>query len=447
MNARHLMTIIVIGLAASLAILLGSTMTYSIITAGIVLSVLFCAMWIASLFGWGGETHGKMFLVLTIVAVALTVLANQTLVQRTDSYCGDGTCRAAECRSGCEDCKPADCNDGLCIQGFEDCSNSKDCACIEENACDPARKGADMRGCAQVRCGDGLCDEGFEDRFNCCSDCGCLPDYECENNICFFRQPRITFTPYILTDNVSVTSLAANPQLRNESGPHPLMAIVLRVEDAQAEDLRVGFSLDSLHKEIHLGSMLPGKQREVMWYLEHEPSLLNIEKATARNLTITVTYNDLQGNNHKNSWQHEVTLLGRNTLDRFGSIVFFVTPKDIPMSGTPKQIWDAIRHDVTLGDTNGTQFPLETIESGRGSPEDIAILLASAYLSAGLRTSLVESDHGLFVRVWNGRNFIILDPSRIDGAFEGAQSSKPGYAVHDLQTYWKERNATRLSIS
>jgi len=116
---------------------------------------------------------------------------------------------------------------------------------------------------------------------------------------------------------------------------------------------------------------------------------------------------------------------------------------------TPQEIWNEIRSSVEITKKNNKtllQFPAETLSSHEGSANDVAILLASAYDTAGFKPNIVENDEKYFVRVKLKDRFVILDPSKIKEDFTNALAVEPGYAVYDIGMLRKQRNFTIIQL-
>lgn len=414
------------------------------------LIVLWCAIVLvlglsaAGPLGMVPKEWGSRFLIIAVIAIAVTIVLQLRLVP----ICGDNVCAAGECNRCAADCKPADCANGACDLKVERCDTSGDCACAPEAACAPGRQGADPRGCAPIACGDGFCDSGEGPR-TCCTDCGCEYGYKCERNICFFEVPKVTFTAYRFTDTISAASLAGNPLLTDAAGnARPLMRIELRTTKP-VEDVRVTFRIPQvLEDTMDVGAIYAEQERDVEWTVQPDPRLMDITSDRETAVEVDIAYKDAFGNKYQLNRSFPMTILSRNTLDPYGHIVLFTTEVETK-SSTPQGIWEELSGTVDVQHRTGTriQFPAETLEKGTGAPRDIAVLLASAYNTAGLRTYLVESPDGYFVRVWDKSRFVMLDPALFDGSFDQAISFKPGYGVYDINKTFEARNFTQIDVS
>jgi len=151
-------------------------------------------------------------------------------------------------------------------------------------------------------------------------------------------------------------------------------------------------------------------------------------------------------------------LLGRGTLDQYGHIVLFATGDIHTQARTPDGIWEELRGQVSVRQpvsepSTGIQFPAETIAKRAGSPRDIALLVASAYDTAGLRPSLVHGYAGpvpnadaIYVRVKWREGYVMLDPASFNQTFENAITAMPGAVFYDLQTTRLDLNLTVISL-
>ncbi len=404
---------------------------------------------IAGRFGLLSEKVGDILFGLGLVLLGVTWLGTKGVVQQAIPICGDGICSASECDGKCGDCTPDLCTDGTCVPGFERCDTSPDCACPSGTVCEPgADPGAnDTRGCTPIVCGDGTCDSG-EDRKTCCTECGCLPQYSCRKNVCLFDAPRVMFTTYIPDSTISATSLAANPSLRNSTGrAHPFTFLEVRNEISQAFNVTAHIVLGRFGQaSLPVGNIGIGRSSTVEWYGPFH-DVLNTTRDVNTTLNITITFMDNQGNEHHTSWLTPITILGRNKIDRFGHPVFFVTPDDVPPAESPKALWRRLQRLTLEPDHPGFQFPAETLQRGGGDADDIGLVFASGLLSSGIKTGLVGSEHGLFVRYKENHQYRIIDPARLHEKYEQADSEHYGYAVWMLPETWEELNATVLSLT
>jgi hypothetical protein len=367
-------------------------------------------------------------------------------------YCGDGSCTSGECDRGCGDCTPQLCQNGRCQPPIESCANTEDCVCLAGFACSPGRntslKQSDPRGCFFTECGDDVCDATERDG-TCCMDCGCQEGFVCRRNICYLEPPKLNAKFYRVADGVSATSLAGNPALPNKDGvPTPLAAVTLR-PDRYIRNITVTFSLLEARETFRLGQLRPGEEGSVLWYLQDGKSFLKVVDDTSANFTIIVMYADSAGNNRASQWQLPFTVMSRNTLDEYGSILLYVTDDIGTGQRTPQGIWDELRSGFTVtADTDRVQFPLETRYKRRGSARDVALLLASAFDNAGLRPALIEGPGGreLLVRVQSASGTAVLDPALFARPFSEALTTKQGTYYHDLRAERQQRNYTVLAL-
>ena len=368
--------------------------------------------------------------------------------------CGDAVCTAQECKSGCtKDCTPATCQNTVCEIPLERCDSSKDCLCTPEYACAPNRNmnglQSDKQGCFKISCGDGFCD-GQESHMNCCIDCMCPDNFNCENNICYFQPPKISFTKKILDNEISATTFAGNPTLTNNSG-HPLALIGMKLSTtAIIKDVVVTFTLPGFFSSnVPAGYIKPHEEIPVLWFAPMSDRFIMATEDLALNISIVIHYTDTQGDRWNRSSYIPFTIKNRNILDEHGHVILFIT-KDVHMRGdTPQEIWNEIRSSVEITKKNNKtllQFPAETLSSHEGSANDVAILLASAYDTAGFKPNIVENDEKYFVRVKLKDRFVILDPSKIKEDFTNALAVEPGYAVYDIGMLRKQRNFTIIQL-
>lgn len=447
---KSLIALVAIVIAAGLFSILRILQVDSQISLFITAALIFGSLASLGILGWIDSAWTYTFVALSILSVVLILGSHANFQERYIPRCGDDICGKGECLGGCSDCKPSDCQDGTCTAKLEQCTTSLDCACDSFEACAPSREEADERGCAQVTCGDGFCDRDFESQQSCCADCGCQQGYSCKENICLFQPPRISFKPYIYATEISASSLAANPSLTDRSGqPHALIAIELSAEITQTLDTNVTFGIEGLgsHKE-RLGRMWPGKVSLVAWNLPHMPHLLNITEDINTTLKVSVDYADMKGIVHRPEWEYPFLIKDRNTLDDYGHIAFYVTPEDVRgITGSASNVWDYVGdHFMIEEHDEGIRFAHETLQMGSGSKTDIALLLASIYDNLGMRPSLITSERGLLVRIFDGDRFMILDPGKIGIPYEQARATTIGYEVYDLNDIRKDRNATILSL-
>jgi hypothetical protein len=356
-------------------------------------------------------------------------------------YCGDGVCGSNECVSCAQDCKPNDCENGKCEPPIERCDNSKDCGCFEQ-ACAPKRMNASERGCSPIQCGDKYCDAP-ESWQSCCEDCGCPTGYNCERGVCFFEPPKITFLPYMLTKELSAASMMGNPTLTDENGmTHPLMGVSITT-DSPAYGMTVEFSIPGIvNSTVPAGDLY--SNTTVLWYLPAGISTIALND-TATNITMRIRYQDMIKDGHTITRQFPFTIRSRHTIDPYNNIVLF-TQALRTTSTSPESIWDELREDMTLiqRPAHIVFFPYETIAAHQGSAQDMAALLSSAYETAGLRPSIVETEQGYLVRIRQNNRYVMIDPSLIEESFTDAIVSRPGYAVYDLAIERTRRNFTSI---
>ena len=389
---------------------------------------------------------GLLALIAAIIIAVIFTIQHQHLV----ALCGDNYCNVGECTTCQEDCTAGQCENGICEPPLENCRNSNDCACPPETVClssNPHNRTINFRGCAKVVCGDSYCDAG--ETPTCCTDCGCKAGFFCSDNACYFQPPRISVATYLLTSNISVTSLAGNPMLTDEQGnPYPLFGLRLQ-STGRANDVRVEFSISGILANIReVGTILPDETSTILWYVTPSPALLSVTEDTRSNVTLHISYADTQGDSRTITKSYPLLLLNRSTLDKYGHIALFVTNDTWTNAKTPDGIWDELRARVrVVNDTgNGLHFAQETLARGEGSPNDIAILLASAYDNAGIEPSIVVNAEGFAVRIRGTERNIILDPRKFNGPFSEGMSTEPGYAVYDLRQLRIQRNFTMLEL-
>jgi hypothetical protein len=383
------------------------------------------------------------------IVVALLIIIAIMLQGKLIPVCGDDVCSTGECSRCTKDCGPADCRDGKCDLKIERCDTSSDCACAPDLACAPNRQGADNYGCASIICGDGFCD-GFEGPSTCCKDCGCQTGFKCESNICFFEMPKVRFIPYRLTTSISALSLYGNPMLTTDAGqPRPLMALEISTSKS-ITNLSATFSIEGLVSDrFDLGTLYSEQQSIVGWYVKPDSRLLRLAEDKQTAIDVLISYNDAQGDRHELERDFPLIVLSRNTLDGFGHPVLFVTNDTRTKATTAEGIWNELSSSITVVQRPGNriQFPAETLVKGEGSRNDIAVLLVSAYERAGVRSSLVDSPDGLFVRVRMRDYYAIVDPALFDRPFNDAIAVRPGYAIYEPEKVRQQRNLTIISSS
>ncbi len=374
---------------------------------------------------------GKPTAIVSItVAVVLAIIMASTLftiVQTTIPVCGDGICAPYECDENCEDCTPDDCLNGICQRPLETCENSPDCSCPGGTICVPERPGVDPTGCFWIKCGDNYCDKG-ESSKNCCSDCKCEAGYECRQNQCFFLPPKMAFNTFLFSDEIGASTLAANPNLRNESGtPHPLVALDLTNQGSFASDVRVRFKLDEVFEEsFSVGSMDKGDNKDVLWFLDETPLYLSIVEDIDTNITVTVEYTTTENIRNSFSVNYPIKILNRGKLDDIGELAYYVT-KDIKPNGkTIDMIWEEYRKQLELRPNDGIiQYPLETLIYGGGDDKDLAVFFASAFYGAGKITQFANTTDGMMLWVRYRGNYEVLDTRHVDLNFAKALDSRP----------------------
>jgi hypothetical protein len=402
-----------------------------------------CTLFIGLLFGtffhFFPKSWSGYFIAFIVGAAALALILQFRIIP----ICGDNVCSVGECKSCSKDCQASQCLNGIC-EKTERCDTSSDCACTSGTTCAPARNGSSPRGCIEITCGDKFCDA--TESAACCKDCGCKPGFECANNVCFFEVPKLSFSPYVAAPALSATTLAGNPFLTNESGaPRPLAAMTIE-STKNIQNVKINFSLKGVSSQVQLGNMAAKQNKTAFFYLHHDPRFLNVLNDEHTNITATITYYDVQNDYHTLTKQIPFTILGRGASDKYGHVLLFTTRSITPESRTPAGIWDELRRNMTARAHTGTQFPLETVITRTASQRDMAVLLYSAYLNAGLKPSIMENEQGVFIRVRYIDGNVIIDPGRINATFDGAITTGPGFTLSDEQTRIT-RNFTTLALN
>lgn len=393
----------------------------------------------------------KMKTAAVICMIATAGLAVMTVVMQSAiiPYCGDGMCSQSECSSGCNDCQASQCENRVCEPPIENCANSIDCRCAHGYACAPTRNGSNTLGCMLISCGDGFCDAA-ENTVNCCDDCGCPVEHTCKQHACYFTPPIIALNTKMVDSKISVTTLVGNPQLPDVNGtPRPLVGLFLESPN-YLRDLQLNFSLGKhLNDTIIVGDIPPNNKIPVLWYSKNNLPLLSITQDNKINVTITAIFKDVTGEQRTQLWIYPITLLGRNSLDKQGNIVLYVTHDYVTASNTPESIWSEIQNIVKYKkrDDNKILFPAETLARGYGNRNDLAVLVASAYDIKNLSPSIVQSSDGYYVRVRTKNRFVILDTSLIEKSFQEAIVQKPGSAVYDIDIERRNNNFTLISLN
>jgi hypothetical protein len=403
------------------------------------LTALFLGLLFGTFFSFFPKSWAGYFIALAIGTALIAVALQQHIIP----ICGDNVCSATECSSCSEDCTPGQCSNGICDL-TERCDNSKDCVCTSGTTCAPRRPGASPRGCIEITCGDNYCDATESE--GCCIDCACAPGFDCIKNVCLFEQPRISVTPYIAAPALSATTLAGNPFLTNETGgSKPLLAI--KIETTKSiYNLNANFALKNVNATVQLGNMLPGQNKTAFFYLRSDPRFLVITQDENVNISVQMTYYDLQNERHVVTKQVPFTILARKSSDPFNHILLYTTRTIVPRAKTVQGIWDEFRQNMTMVDHSGTQFPLETMIKRTANQRDMAALLYSAYLNAGLKPSIMENYQGVFLRVPHIDGNVIIDPSRVNVTFDKAITTGPGFTLSDERTR-SARNFTFLSLN
>lgn len=391
------------------------------------------------------KTAALICMITTATIAVITVILQSAIIP----YCGDGICSRTECNGACQDCQAAQCENRICEPPIENCANSNDCRCSHGYACSPARNGSDIQGCMLVSCGDGFCDTS-ETTANCCKDCGCPAEYTCKQNACYFTPPIITLNTKMIDTKISVTTLAGNPLLLDINGTsRPLVGLFFESPNF-IRSLQINFSLGGhLNKSILVGDISPNSKIPILWYEQSNLDLLSITQDRKINVTITIIYKDVTGEQRTQAWIYPITLLGRNSLDKQGSIVLYVTHDYVPASSTPEGIWSEVQQIVSYKqrDDNKIFFPTETLAKKEGNRNDITMLIASAYDVKNFSPSIVQSSDGYYVRIRTKNRFVILDSALIDKSFEDAIVNKPGSAVYDVDIERRNNNFTIISLN
>jgi hypothetical protein len=389
------------------------------------------------------KTSAMICMAITAAIAIITLMLQANVV----GYCGDNICSREECSIGCGDCQASQCENRICERPIENCGNSVDCRFSHGYACAPLRNNSNVQGCMLISCGDGFCDTG-ESTVTCCTDCGCPAEHTCRDRACYFTPPAITLNTKMIDTRISVTTLVADPLLTDVNGtPRPLVGLFFDSPN-YIRDLQLNFSLGGHQNEsILIGDIPPNNKLPILWYAKERTHLLTIIEDRKINVSITAIYKDVTGEQRTQTWNYPIMLLGRNTPDKQGTIILFLTRDYMPKASTPEGIWAELQTlvDYEQRDDNGNKiyFSKETLTRGKGNRNDLAVLIASAYDTKNLTASIVESYDGYFIRVRTKNKFVILDPAKIDESFQDAIVTRPGSAVYDINI---ERIANNYSI-
>jgi hypothetical protein len=254
-----------------------------------------------------------------------------------------------------------------------------------------------------------------------------------------------------LAPAISVISIAGNPSLADATGiAQPLVAANVSTTEV-VTDATITFAISGILEDSYtIGTM--HSSALVLWQPTPRPALLKIDRDTQTNITVRLRAKDPQGGELTRTWYLPFTLRNISTLDEYGSPVLFVT-RTSTVARSPQGIWDELRRNMTFTQFTGAfQLPSITAQKREGSEQDFALLMASAYDTAGLRTALVHGSAGLFpdpqkilVRVQYNSNMVTLDPALIDKPFDDALAQTPGAKVYDIAMVRKQRNFTVIS--
>jgi hypothetical protein len=406
-----------------------------------------------------GIAFGRIFkvtpqkLVLgSLIGAVVALVALLVIHFHIISYCGDNICGVGECGK-CGDCKPEQCVNGNCDLPLESCGNSQDCSCSAGAVCAVNRPASDSLGCYERKCGDGYCDNG-ENSETCCSDCACASDFTCISNVCYFKPPLPTVEIYLLNDTMSALSLYGNPMLTQDDGKTRPYAAVYLQATGYIKESAVTFTIPGLATStIDTGFLKPGDNLPVSFYVTPNRKLLEVNEDVQTQLIINLTYFDSQKITRSKTWSVPITITDVHDVDKYGHVVLYVTGDAHTASNTPQGIWDELQKKVKVMDYDGRQrFPHETLHEGKGTPNDITFLLASAFDSAGLNPSIVVGPRQLvgkptelFVRVRVKDGYAILNPAKLNSSFSDAIISVPG-GIYDIRQVRAQRNLTTISF-
>lgn len=383
--------------------------------------------------------------------------------------CGDTYCVSKECKSGCRDCSPDACQDGLCQpQVKETCLNSQDCTCDTNQECQPTNSRADKKGCYEIVCGDGKCDSKKEDQSNCCKDCGCSGGYTCDNekNECLFLMPEISIESYSITSSVSASTLYSNRELKDDSGTsHPFATFRIKntgKNTAKNTNLMISIGSYTQQDSQNLGDLTSNQVTTYNWYPTVTDSMLDIKDDRNLIISLKIDYQDDHGKKYTISKSFPVVILGRNSIGAYTASSQFVTPLDSVVrsaasaAGSFSTSSDEGIHDGAeaiwnlLGNLNidyisdpakeYRQYPAEVLSTKRGDCDDLATLYAALLESVGIETVLISIPGHMFMGYYAGGYIWPVEATLIGASFsQASQSGKDKYNSNSDKTVLKVR--------
>ncbi len=306
------------------------------------------------------------------------------LFSRSVSICGDGRCDKNECNSCPRDCNFMNCADDSCqILIGENCQNSEDCACGPGEKCDISSERANERGC-------------------------------------FLSLSNVIINVQDVAEEVSASTLYANPLLNDGLNNHPLMNLVVQnIGESNVSNIVLNLKiLDCVSDVIVLGSLQKDEIKVFKWNPRFKETVLDVVNDTKLSVSIKLSYSEEAGQEHTLPEEIALSVLGRNKIGNYGSYKNFVTPENPAVKDVTKDIivkeyntqndiliaatkaWDKMSEmGITSSKDNlgFVQYPEETINSKKGDGEDIAVLYASMLKNINIKPAIIKTSDKVFV--------------------------------------------------
>jgi hypothetical protein len=384
--------------------------------------------------------------IMGLLVIILVVLWLSGLIP----ICGDGLCLGNECATGCKDCGPEKCLDGLCQpQSLELCSNTDDCACDVHEVCASERENVDNKGCYIINCGDGFCDSKKEDITNCCLDCDCNEGYECniEKNECLFDPPSLIIDEFEVINKLSASTLFSNKNLIDDDGNnHTFLRFKVLNEGsniAKNTVISIDMSYYTDDDSISFGNLESLESDFIEWNPVATQSMLSIKDTKDATITVTFMYEDEHGIVYEKKESIPVEILGRNNWDwTYASWSQFVTPQDpivreaVSSAGSfstqdsaginyaAQEVWEFLGNlDIDyISDPNKEyiQYPAEVLNNKRGDCDDLAIMYVALLEAIGIQTAVIEIPGHLFAAYFDGQYIYPIETTMIGSDFADA---------------------------
>jgi len=330
---------------------------------------------------------------------------------------------------------------GVCeLEIGENCKNSDDCKCGDNELCR-----ADIRT----------------------KDKGCIP-----------IDSALEIDMSVPLASISASTLYSNPSLKDESGnSHSLINLAITNNgNNEAKNIGIALKLGSYSdwENKQITSLKPRESKQIQWNPIVNEKILEVKNSKKTSIQAKIQFEDEQNKQHDIEKTFSFEVKGRNQVDPYTSYSQFITPTDdlvryiASSSGeistnTPEGIQNAAEavwntlSSMDLGyisDPNFeyVQYPSETLKNKKGDCEDLSVLYVSVLESIGIKTSLLHIPGHMFSAYYDGTEGIIspVETTMLGSRFSDARNEgnnkfsehkeKGDLETIEIQSEWGKRD-------